>query len=85
MGNILSSSEFGSDNLTRQSVQHHVETEAPFSLSSSTNTSVGQQTAWRPKRGASLSRQTAGSTLNFDSASAAPLPKSDSGANFLKG
>jgi len=82
---FLSSEEFGSNNLTGQPVQHHVETEAPLSLSTSTNTSVGQQTAWRPRKGASLSRQTAGSTLNFDSASSAPLPKSDSGANFLKG
>jgi hypothetical protein len=85
MGNFLSSSEFGSNNTTGQPTQYHVETEAPLSLSKSTSTSVGQQTAWRPKRGASLSRQTSGSTLNFDDAGSAPLPKSDAGANFLKG
>ena len=86
MGNFLSSSEFGSNNTTGQPTQYHVETEAPLSLSKSTNTSVGQQTAWRPRKGASLSRQTSGSTLNFDDAgSSTPLPKSDAGANFLKG
>lgn len=86
MPNIISSSEFGSDSNTGQALQYHVETEAPLSLSKSTNTTVGQQTAWRPRRGASLSRQTAGSTLNFDDAgSSTPLPKSDPGANFLKG
>jgi hypothetical protein len=82
----LSSSEFGSDSLTGQSVQHHVETAPPLSLSKSTNTSVGQHTAWRSPSGSSLSRQTAGSTLNWDSGeSSNPLPKSDAGANFLKG
>lgn len=83
---FLSSEEFGSTVNTGKATQYHVEAEAPLSLSSSTNTSVGQQTAWRPRKGASLSRQTAGSTLNFDAAAAAtPLPKSDAGANFLKG
>lgn len=83
---FLSSEEFGSNSLTGKPTQYHVETEAPLSLSKSTSTSVGQQTAWRPKRGASLSRQTSGSTLNFDDAgSSTPLPKSDAGANFLKG
>jgi hypothetical protein len=85
MANILSSSEFGSGKNTGQSLQYHEEAEAPLSLSSKTNTSVGQQTAWRSKRGTSLSRQTSGSTLNFDDASSTPLPKSDPGANFLKG
>lgn len=85
MANILSSSEFGSGNNTGQSLQYHTEEEAPLSLSKSTNTSVGQQTAWRPKRGVSLSRQTSGSTLNFDDAGSTPLPKSDPGAKFLKG
>jgi hypothetical protein len=82
---FLSSEEFGANSLTGKPTQYHVETEAPLSLSKSTSTSVGQQTAWRPKRGASLSRQTSGSTLNFDDAGSAPLPKSDPGANFLKG
>lgn len=83
---IISSSEFGSNNLTGQSVQHHIETEAPLSLSKGTSTSVGQHTAWRRPAGSSLSRQTSGSTLNFDAAdSSTPLPKSDPGANFLKG
>lgn len=85
MGNFLSSSEFGENNTTGQPTQYHVETEAPLSLSKSTNTSVGQQTAWRPRKGASLSRQTSGSTLNFDDAGSTLLPKSDSGAKFLKG
>jgi hypothetical protein len=86
MGNFLSSSEFGSTSQTGRATQYHEETEAPLSLSKSTSTSVGQQTAWRPKKGASLSRQTSGSTLNFDDAgSSTPLPKSDPGANFLKG
>jgi hypothetical protein len=82
---FLSSEEFGANSLTGKPTQYHVETEAPLSLSKSTNTSVGQQTAWRPRRGASLSRQTSGSTLNFDDAGSTPLPKSDAGANFLKG
>ena len=82
---FLSSEEFGANSLTGRPTQYHVETEAPLSLSKSTSTSVGQQTAWRPKRGASLSRQTSGSTLNFDDAGSTPLPKSDAGANFLKG
>jgi hypothetical protein len=82
---FLSSEEFGANSLTGKPTQYHVETEAPLSLSKSTSTSVGQQTAWRPKRGASLSRQTSGSTLNFDDAGSTPLPKSDAGANFLKG
>jgi hypothetical protein len=83
---FLSSEEFGANSLTGRPTQYHTETEAPLSLSKSTSTSVGQQTAWRPKRGASLSRQTSGSTLNFDAAdSSTPLPKSDAGANFLKG
>ena len=86
MSDIISSSEFGSTSQTGRATQYHEETEAPLSLSKSTSTSVGQQTAWRPKRGASLSRQTSGSTLNFDDAgSSTPLPKSDAGANFLKG
>jgi hypothetical protein len=85
MPDIISSAEFGSTSQTGRAAQYHEETEAPLSLSKSTNTSVGQQTAWRPKRGASLSRQTSGSTLNFDDAGSAPLPKSDAGANFLKG
>jgi len=83
---ILSSSEFGSDNLTGRPVQHHIETEAPLSYSKGTSTSVGRHTAWRSPSGSSLSRQTAGSTLNFDNdSSSTPMPKSDSGANFLKG
>lgn len=82
---FLSSQEFGAGNVTGQPTQYHVETEAPLSLSKSTSTSVGQQTAWRPRKGASLSRQTSGSTLNFDDAGSSPLPKSDAGANFLKG
>ena len=82
---FLSSEEFGSTVNTGRPTQYHVEAEAPLSLSKSTSTSVGQQTAWRPKRGASLSRQTSGSTLNFDDAGSTPLPKSDAGANFLKG
>jgi hypothetical protein len=83
---FLSSEEFGANSLTGKPTQYHEETEAPLSLSKSTNTSVGQQTAWRPRKGASLSRQTSGSTLNFDAAdSSTPLPKSDPGANFLKG
>jgi len=83
---FLSSEEFGSTVNTGKPTQYHTETEAPLSLSKSTSTSVGQQTAWRPKKGAALSRQTAGSTLNFDAAdSSTPLPKSDTGANFLKG
>jgi len=82
---FLSSEEFGANSLTGKPTQYHVETEAPLSLSKSTNTTVGQQTAWRPRRGASLSRQTAGSTLNFEDAGSTPLPKSDAGANFLKG
>jgi hypothetical protein len=82
---IISSSEFGSTSLTGQPLQYHEETEAPLSLSKATNTSVGQQTSWRSKKGVSLSRQTAGSVLNFDDASSStPLPKSDTGANFLK-
>ena len=86
MANILSSSEFGSGQNTGQALQYHEEAEPPLSLSKSTSTSVGQQTAWRPRRGASLSRQTAGSTLNFDDGgSTTPMPKSDPGANFLKG
>lgn len=86
MANILSSSEFGSGQNTGQALQYHEEAEPPLSLSKSTSTSVGQQTAWRPRRGASLSRQTAGSTLNFDAGdSSTPMPKSDPGANFLKG
>lgn len=87
MADIISSEEFGSTVNTGKATQYHVESaETPLSLSSSTSTSVGQQTAWRPRKGASLSRQTAGSTLNFDAAAAAtPLPKSDAGANFLKG
>jgi hypothetical protein len=85
MPDIISSAEFGSTSQTGRATQYHEETEAPLSLSKSTNTSVGQQTAWRPKRGVSLSRQTSGSTLNFDDAGSAPLPKSDAGANFLKG
>jgi len=81
----LSSSEFGSDNLTGQAIQHHVETESPLSLSRSTNTSVGRATSWRRPNLASYSRQTAGSTLNFDDASSStPLPKSDTGAKILK-
>jgi hypothetical protein len=83
---FLSSEEFGANKNTGQSLQYHEETDPPLSLSKSTSTSVGQQTAWRPRRGASLSRQTSGSTLNFDAAdSSTPLPKSDAGANFLKG
>lgn len=83
---FLSSEEFGSTSNTGRALQYHTEAEPPFSLSKATSTTVGQQTAWRPKRGASLSRQTAGSTLNFDAAdSSTPLPKSDAGANFLKG
>jgi len=86
MSDIISSEEFGSTVNTGKQTQYHNETEPPLSLSTSTNTSVGQQTAWRPKRGASLSRQTSGSTLNFDAAPAGtPLPKSDAGASFLKG
>lgn len=86
MPDILSSSEFGSTSQTGRATQYHEEADPPLSLSKSTNTTVGQQTAWRPRRGASLSRQTAGSTLNFDAAdSSTPLPKSDPGANFLKG
>jgi hypothetical protein len=86
MSDIISSEEFGSTVNTGKPTQYHNETEPPLSLSTSTNTSVGQQTAWRPKRGASLSRQTSGSTLNFDAAPAGtPLPKSDAGASFLKG
>lgn len=82
----LSSSEFGSDNLTGQAVQHHVETDTPLSLSKGTSTSVGRATSWRRPNLASYSRQTAGSTLNFDDNSAStPMPKSDAGANFLKG
>jgi hypothetical protein len=86
MADIISSEEFGSTVNTGKATQYHTESEAPLSLSKSTSTSVGQQTAWRPKKGAALSRQTSGSTLNFDAADAAtPLPKSDTGANFLKG
>lgn len=86
MADIISSEEFGSTVNTGKATQYHTETESPLSLSSSTNTSVGQQTAWRPRKGASLSRQTSGSTLNFDAKdSSTPLPKSDAGANFLKG
>jgi hypothetical protein len=81
----LSSSEFGSDNLTGQSVQHHVEVDSPLSLSKSTNTSVGRATAWRRPNMASYSAQTRGSTLNWDdSSSSTPMPSSDKGSKFLK-
>ena len=82
---IISSSEFGSDNLTGQPLQHHVETEAPLSLSKSTSTSVGRATSWRRPNLASYSSQTKGSTLNFDdSGSGTQMPSSDRGAKFLK-
>jgi hypothetical protein len=77
-----------SDNQFHESVtpeQSHVE--APLSLSSSTNNSAAQATAWRNSslgggRPLSFSSKTRGTTFNWDDAPKASLPSSDTGASF---
>lgn len=56
--------------------------DAPLSLSKSTNTSVGRQTAWRSQGGMSLGKKNFGSTLNWDEGTSVPAPTSDKGASF---
>jgi hypothetical protein len=56
--------------------------EPPLSLSKSTNTSIGRQTAWRSQSGMSLGKKNFGSTLNWDDGPAPAAPSADKGANF---
>jgi hypothetical protein len=64
-------------------VQHYnPDTDAPLSLSKSTNSSVGRQTAWRSTKGMSLSKKNLGSTLNWDDSPGVQPPSSDKGAGF---
>lgn len=71
-----SGSDYGS---VLSAAQHSPE--LPYSYSKSTNTTFGQQTAWRSKPG-TLSKQNFGSTVKFDDDSATPLPESDKGSSF---
>jgi len=56
--------------------------EPPLSLSKTTNTSVGRQTAWRSQSGMSLGKKNLGSTLNWDDGPAPVAPSPDKGASF---
>ena len=73
-----------SDALSETQFQH-TDVELPMSLSSSTNTSAGQATAWRNSslgkgRPLSYSTKTRGTTFNFDDSQKFEAPTSDKGA-----
>ena len=75
-----SSNHYGS---VLSAAQHRVR--SPLSLGKATTGSVAQRTAWRSNEGdtpSAYSAKTSGSTLNWDDAPAASLPKSDTGASF---
>jgi len=78
---MLSSSEFGEGNFTGKPITSAPDVTLPLALSKSTNTSFGQQTAWRSKPGM-LSKQNFGSLLNFDDKGSTPMPDSDRGTSF---
>ena len=78
---MLSREEFGEGGFTGKPISAAPDITPPLSLSKATNTSFGQQTAWRSKPGL-LSKQNFGSTINFDDKNEMPLPESDKGASY---
>ena len=91
MSNALSSLQFGDDNspksLSGQSYPSAPNAPTPLSLSAGTSSSAKQATAWR-NRGLggggplSLSKNTSGTTYNWDdgSSGSSSIPASDKGA-----
>jgi hypothetical protein len=91
MSTALSSLQFGDDNspksLTGTPYQNAPDTPTPLSLSAGTSSSAKQATAWRNRglagnRPLSLSKNTTGTTYNWDdnSSGQSSIPASDKGA-----
>jgi len=76
---VLSSGEFSDYGLPKVDTP---KVDAPLSLSKSTSSSIGRQTAWRSQSGMSLGKKNLGSTLNWDDAPGVQPPSSDRGASF---
>jgi len=71
-----------SDNVLSAVQHYNPDSDAPLSLSATTSSSIGRQTAWRSQKGMSLGKKNLGSTLNWDDTPGITPPSSDKGANF---